>query len=473
VTLPQAPNDGSLRLRPTESSLRLRFAVAMLAWIGAGLLVIGISTSALFRRHVEAQFHDELKVHLVELAELTRFEADGRPVLDRPLSDPRYGMPDSGFYWQVEREGAPVLKSASMTRGALDPALAHQPEIVHRLAKGPTGPTMTYGFARPAPDGGSELHFLIATDERILNEVISAFDRELQRWLTLLAAGLLATGVIVNIYTLRPLDRLGKSVAAVRNGSARRMDVGWPAEIAPLVADLNDLLDTNEAMVTRARVEAGNLAHSLRTSLAILTDEAETLAKGKTGDSAATLLEQCRRIERQLDWHLARARASVRHGATTPLPDAILPIASAMQRLHAERGIGFSVRGTDPLLLAIEPEDFAEIVSNLSDNAGKWAHSRVRIDCSATDAQAQILVTDDGPGIPEQMRASVFGIGNRLDERSPGHGLGLAIAQDLARHYGGEVVLTDRDDGADGLVAQLWLPLVPRHETGTEADNVP
>ncbi len=164
----------TLRGLPFEGSLRLRFAVAMLAWIAVGLVVIGLSTSALFTRHVEAQFHDELKVHLMELAELTKLDAEGRPILDRPLSDPRYGRANSGFYWQVERDGAPVLKSGSMRAGALDTSLAHQPDIAHRLAKGPTGPTMTYGFTRPARDGDGEIHFLIASDERILLDVISA-----------------------------------------------------------------------------------------------------------------------------------------------------------------------------------------------------------------------------------------------------------------------------------------------------------
>lgn len=442
-----------------QGSLRLRFAVAMLAWILAGLVVIGLSTSALFRRHVEEQFHDELKVHLVELAGLTRLEEDGRPVLDRPLSDPRYGMPESGFYWQVEREGAPALKSGSFTSGGLDPSIAHQPDIVHRLAKGPTGPTMTYGFTRPAADGGSELHFLIATDERILLDVLSSFDKELWRWLTLLALGLLGTGTLVILYALKPLDRLGRSVAAVRSGAARRMDDGWPAEIAPLVADLNGLLDANDAMVSRARVAAGNLAHSLRTSLAILTDEAESLARGEAGDSADTLLEQCRRIARQLDWHLARARAGARRGAVTDIPDAIVPLANAMQRLHTGRSIAFAVIGKAPARLAVEPEDFAEILSNLADNAGKWARSRVEIDWQLAGVEVFIAVSDDGPGIPEPLRAGMFGVGSRIDERAPGHGLGLAIAQDLARHYGGNIALSGRADGADGLVARLNLPL--------------
>ena len=439
-------------------SLRLRFLLAMLVWISAGLVVIGLSTSALFRRHVEKQFHEELEVHLTELADLTRLDADGRPVLERPLSDPRYAQPDSGFYWQVVRDGHPPLTSASLTSGALETSLAHQPNIVHRLAPGPTGPSMTYGFARPVPGGGS-LHFLIATDERHLDSVIHAFDRELRRWLLLLALGVLGTGFLLVVYTLRPLGRLGQAVADVHAGRARRMDGEWPTEIAPLVADLNGLLDINEDMVTRARIQAGNLAHSLRTSLAILTDEAETLARSRAGDSAVTLLEQSRRMARQLDWHLARARAGVRHGARTELPDAVRSIAGAMERLHAGNAIRFHVQDGTPVALAIEPEDFAEILSNLADNAGKWARSEVRISWAVAQGRALIHIEDDGPGIAEALRSQVFDIGNRLDEQTPGHGLGLAIARDLAVLHGGEIRLGARTDGQPGLSVLLSLDI--------------
>lgn len=443
---------------PAKGSLRLRFIIAVLVWIIAGLLVIGLSTSALFRRHVENQYHEELQVHLVELADLTRLDSAGRPILDRPLSDPRYTIANSGFYWQVERDNMPPLTSASMRSGALDASLAHQPDIVHRLAPGPTGPTMTYGFARPAPDGRGEIHFLIATDERILNAVLHAFDHELQRWLGLLALGLFATGGLVVLYGLKPLDQLGRAVAAVRSGSARRMEGRWPAELAPLVADLNGLLDTNEAMVARARLEAGNLAHSLRTSLAILSDEAETLTRGQTGESAATLLEQCRRIARQLDWHLARARSGARVGSGTAIPESICAILSAMERLHAERCIRFHCQQEGAATLAIEPDDFAEILSNLVDNAGKWATREVDVTWHLEDGRAFIAIADDGPGIPETERACVFDAGKRLDEQTPGHGLGLAIAQDLANSHAGSIALSSRADGRPGLCATLILP---------------
>jgi signal transduction histidine kinase len=455
-------------MRPARApgSLRLRFLLAMLVWISAGLVVIGLSTSALFRRHVEEQFHDELEVHLTELAELTRLDAHGRPVLERPLSDPRYARPDSGFYWQVVRDGHPPLTSASITSGSLETSLAHQPDVLHRLAPGPTGPSMTYGFARPAP-GGGYLHFLIATDERHLDAVIHAFDRELRLWLLLLALGGLGTGFLVVLYTLRPLRRLGRAVADVRAGRTRRMDGEWQVEIAPLVADLNGLLDINEDMVTRARVQAGNLAHSLRTSLAILTDEAETLARSQAGESALTLLEQSRRMARQLDWHLARSRAGVRHGARTELPDAVLSIAGAMERLHAGRAVSFTVGESMPVALAIEPEDFAEILSNLADNAGKWARSQVTIGWTVAEGRALIHIEDDGPGIAEALRSQVFDIGNRLDERTPGHGLGLAIARDLAVLHGGEIRLGARADARPGLSVLLSLDMAGQAEART------
>lgn len=444
----------------TRGSLRMRFSLAVLAWIIGGLIVVGVGTSALFTRHIESRFHAELQQHLLELAELTIVSPDGSPRLERPLSDPRYAVPDSGFYWQVDRHGFPPLRSPSVTKGGLDTALAHQPDIFHRPANGPTGVAMTYGFTRPIADGSGYLHYLIATDQRHLDDVTKAFEAELIGWLSLLALALLATGGLVILYTLKPLNRLAGTVAAVRSGSARRMGGKWPSEITPLVHDLDGLLQANEEMVSRARLEAGNLAHGLRTSLAILTDEAETLANGPAGESAITLLDQCRQIERQLDWHLARARAKASFGGQgTEMPDALLPIVAAMRRLHQARTVHFEVTGGPPATLAIDSRDFAEIVSNLADNAGKWATSHVSIGWYTQDGGLCLVFTDDGPGIPAEEIARAFAPGQRLDENIMGNGLGLAIAQDLARLAGGEVRLSARVDGSKGLVATCILPI--------------
>jgi signal transduction histidine kinase len=441
--------------RPRRPSLRSRFALAMLVWVVAGLLVVGLSASALFRRHVEGVFHAELQEHLNELIGLSVTGADGQPHLTRPLSDPRFGTPGSGYYWQIGGNGGPLLRSPSLGSATLDDTLAHTATITHVAAPGPNGPAMIYGATRPT-SGGYE-HYLVATDMRHLDDAVAAFQRDLLIWLGALALALLIGAVLALRVASHPLDRLAAAIAAVQGGTARRMGSPWPAEIAPLAADLDRLLDSREAMIAAARIEAGNLAHGLRTSLAVLTDEAESLADQPAG---ATLLAECRRIARQLDWHLARARSATGEGAVrqTQLPAALEPLLSAMARLHQNRGIRFAGDGP-PLTLAIDPESFAEILSNLLDNAGKWATSAVRVHWEVHRERACLKVIDDGPGIPSEALGRLFVPGVRLDEQVPGHGLGLAISRDLALNANASLALGPRDDARRGTTAVLSLML--------------
>jgi signal transduction histidine kinase len=436
--------------------LRTRFTLAMLAFVAAGLLVVGLSASALFRSHVESIFHAELEEHLVELIGLTDMDAAGQPHLSRPLSDPRFSALNSGYYWQVSRDAGPPLLSPSLAGASLDASLAHSEGITHIRAPGPAGTAMVYGMTGKTPGGGDTVHYLVATDIDNLDRLVADFQRDLLIWLAALAVLLLIGAALALQVATRPLDRLATAVAAVRDGSARRMGAPWPAEIAPMATDLDRLLDSREAMVTAARVESGNLAHGLRTSLAVLTDEAENLADQPSG---ATLLAECRRIARQLDWHLARARAAAGQGPVrhTQLPAALAPLISAMTRLHQNRGIFFAADGP-PTSLVIEPEAFAEIVSNLLDNAGKWASTEVCVRWRTEGDTAILIVTDDGPGIPADALDRLFVPGVRLDEQVPGHGLGLAIARDLVEGAQGNLRLRSRADNASGTVAELMIP---------------
>lgn len=440
---------------PRVTALRLRFALAMLFWVAAGLLLVGISASALFRRHVERTFHAELEEHLVELVGLIEVNAAGQPHLSRPLSDPRYGAAGSGYYWQVSRNAAPPLRSPSLADRQLDHRLAHADGITHIRAAGPAGPAMVYGITQKHAGTPGGIHFLVATDMRHLDGLVADFRRDLLAWMAGLAALLVAGALLALRYATRPLDALASAIARVRDGTDSRMGHLWPAEIAPLAADLDRLLDNREAMVTAARIEAGNLAHGLRTSLAVLTDEAENLADQPAGE---TLLAECRRMARQLDWHLARARAAAGQGAIieTLLPDALTPLISAMRRLHANRGIGFSVEGASARL-AIDPEAFAEILSNLLDNAGKWARTSVDVRWQERSGKIVIEVTDDGPGIPPEQVDRLWKPGARLDEQTPGHGLGLAIARDLVTAAKGDLQLCARRDRQPGTTAVLTL----------------
>lgn len=443
------------------NSLRNRFLIAILLWVALGIGAIWFSSVRLFSIHVEAQYHEELEVHVKELAELTILDEKGRPQLTRPLSDPRYAVPLSGFYWQVTRPGFGMLKSPSMTRGALDYDIAHSPNILHRLANGPTGQTIVYGLVRPA-SSGAPTHFVIATDEQHLERIISAFTQELTVWLALLALALLASGFAIITFGLRPLSKLASGIRALRAGKAAMIVGSYPDEIQEVVADLNAYASRNASIVERARVQAGNLAHSLRTPLAVVTDEAERMVEaGTASDQAKVFLDQMQAMQRQIDYHLARTRSGGSRqaiGSHTSLPDVLTPLLGAMIRIYPDKSFEAEKAIDTAKDVACDSEDLNEILSNLLDNAGKWATKNVTIRISESCDGSKIEIEDDGPGIDADSIEKAFEIGVSLEEHNVSSGLGLAISRDIARDYAGDVSLRNTSSG--GLVATVILPVL-------------
>lgn len=446
-------------------SLRVRVLLASLVWIALGIVGIWYSATRLFAKHVEQSYHDELQVHVKELGRLVRVEPDGTLRMDRPLSDPRYLEPLGGFYWQVSLKGHAPLRSASLIRGSLATSIAHDSAIHHHVERGPTGPAITYGFVREVPHLGT-VHYVIATDERILNAIIANFERELTLWLSLLAALLATTGVLFVTFGMRPLDRLGLAVARLRDGTADRLEGSYPTEIAPLVADLNAFIDHSRSIVERGRMEAGNLAHSLRTPLAVMTDEAERLAQHEASEQTArTLLEQCHIMVQQIEYRLARARAGAgarRPGSVSRMADILPPLVNAMKRLHRDKTFEVATSGEIAMALPIDPADMSELLAILLDNAGKWAAHTVFLAIEprgyGEENQLMIRIIDDGPGLTDAQIKDAFTVGSRFDPAMPGSGLGLAIAHDLAEAYGLSLTLRARDDGQSGLEACVLIP---------------
>lgn len=439
----------------TSGSLRLRVILAILVWVALGVGGIWLTSNRVFERHIEAMYHEELEVHVRELARLTELDEQGRPFLTRPLSDPRYEEPLSGFYWQVTVPRQPALRSQSMTRGILDESIAHSPDIAHTVEGGPTGPAITYGLLEYGPSG-EPVHVVIATDKSELDEDIASFTSELVTWLIALAALLLATGLAVISFGLQPLQRLAGAITRLRSGEAEELEGSYPSEIAPLVMDLNEYVRQNTAIVSRARVQAGNLAHSLRTPLAILTDEAEQLAQtDHSAGAGKVLLEQAEAMQQQIDYQLARARSAA--GARVPgsramLPELAVPILNAMRRLHPSKQFTLDQQG-EPLVLGVDPVNLSELVSILLDNAGKWASEYVRLAIRpGNDGAVTILVEDDGPGMSDAQIASACEVGTRFDEVRSGSGLGLAMARDICEDLGAGLSI---DNGRKGLRVEL------------------
>ncbi|WP_374530451.1 ATP-binding protein [Novosphingobium sp.] len=448
-----------------RTSLRTRLSLAVLAWTLLGITAIWLSATRLFAAHVEEHFNDELMVHVQELSRLTRIGADGRPELIRPLSDPRYEVPLSGYYWQVSVNGKPPLKSASMTRGSLDARIAHSNTILHSNTAGPTGDAIVYGMVRRDPSG-PELHFVIATDHSELEALVGHFTRELSLWLALLAAGLLGAGAAMARLTLRPLGRLSQAIARLEQGRAERLEGDYPSEIRPLVEGLNAFVRSTAEAVARSRVEAGNLAHSLRTPLAVITDEAEQLARADaTHEAAQVLLQQASTMQLQIDYQLARARSSNRAGlpgAASNLPDMLPAIINAIGRLHPGKTFRIENQLTAAQTVPLDPVDLLEVLSNLLDNAGKWARTAVTLGLAETDRTIELTVTDDGPGLDPAQIEQAFGIGVRFDTAMPGSGLGLAIARNISEGMGARLTLGGRADGKSGLSARLEVPRAAR-----------
>ncbi|RIV89547.1 sensor histidine kinase [Aurantiacibacter xanthus] len=442
----------------STGSLRLRFLFAVMLWVSLGVAGIWFTANRVFEKHIEQMYHEELEVHVRELARLTVLDAKGHPQLMRPLSDPRYEEPLSGFYWQVSVPGQPTLRSESMTRGRLDEGVAHSPGIAHKVEAGPTGPAITYGLLERGP-AGERIHIVIATDQRELDEDIASFTGELAVWLAVLATLLLATGVAIISFSLRPLSRLGEAIARLRSAQADRLEGRYPSEIAPLVTDLNEYIRQNSEIVARSRVQAGNLAHSLRTPLAVLTDEAERIMQdAQSAPSGRVLLDQVEKMRQQIDYQLARVRSAA--GASGPgsramLPEVAIPVMNAMRRLHPEKQFHLATPET-PTVVAADPVNLAELLSILLDNAGKWATQAVRLEVCRTDGdRVAISISDDGPGMTPEQIATACEIGTRFDRTKPGSGLGLAMARDICQDIGAELVLRSTPEG---LVVRTELP---------------
>jgi len=453
-----------MTLATLRGSLRFRLLLGTLFWIAATILVAGWGLGNMFRQHVEQQFHAELKTHLDQLTAQLVLDDQGRPTLAMPLSDPRLNKPFAGLYWQIDRLAGPglpaspaVMRSRSLWDQVLRvPADAPATEEVHqhRIA-GPQGETLGM-VERSVRIDALPLRLIVAADEGLMIEPVARFNKEL--WLALGVLGLgLALAALVQVFVgLAPLRKLRAALGRVHRGEVQRMEGAFPAEIMPLVEEFNTVLARNAEVVERARTQAGNLAHALKTPLSVLANAAD----GKDDALARLVAAQVEMARRQVDYHLARAQAAAAvrlPGARTPLNPVVDGLVRTMRRIHAGRDLDLVVQ---PIAASLafrgEAQDLQEMLGNLLDNACKWASRRVEINAGIEQDRLVIRVDDDGKGIAAEQREAMLRRGVRADQQVPGSGLGLAIVDDLARMYGGQVVLADSPLG--GARAVLTLP---------------
>ncbi len=390
--------------------------------------------------------------------------------LTREPIDPDYQRSLSGRYWMIgeyEEDGllSAILASRSLSGESIQlpssvrSAIENQTQGEFRTsATGPDSEQLRV-LARPVilPNGRSVV-MIAAADVAEQRRDIGRF-AIVSTLLMLLVSGGVVGAIFWQVRNgLRPLFTLQQKVADIREGRAEKVDGTYPSEIAPLADELNTLINHNKDVVERARTHVSNLAHGLKTPLAVLQNEAKTSKSGLS----EIVTRQTETMKRQVDHHLHRARAAARGqaiGVITPIEDTIIPIARTMERIYRDKDIDFDLQITDGLVFRGEKRDLDEMAGNLLDNASKWTKSKIRVLAyPSDDDETQIVfhVEDDGPGLEKNEYTEALKRGARLDETTPGTGFGLPIVDDLARAYKGSLALGRA--GIGGLAVTLRLP---------------
>ncbi len=439
-------------------SLRRR---ALINAVGAAALSVAIVSIALFA-YIDSvtlnRFDRVLEDRHIQLVVALSNHGADPATLEKVLIDPAYARPYSGRYWQVQAPDGTVYTSPSLFGATL---MAPTP-ATDRLNR----------WTGPAPDGGQirgmqqritlqDGSVWTVTVAETLNGLLA--ERYETRKSLLIAFGLIAIFGLLSAWlqvavVLRPLGQLRHDVAMRWERDSRLDPQDYPAEVAPLVAAIDTLLARNTETVARARRQASDLAHALKTPAAILQNELVSLQE--QGHAVGPALEALGRLNAQLRRTLARARAlHSAEGVSGPshLAQTLDRLSRLFGAMCARQGKRLEVASGSDLQVWMDPQDLEEILGNLLDNALKWSRSTILLTAAAETGGVLISIEDDGPGIPEADRMRVLESGARLDLSMPGTGLGLAIAADLVRAYGGQLDL-QRSDRLGGLRAAIHLP---------------
>ncbi|MDP2122522.1 MAG: HAMP domain-containing sensor histidine kinase [Hoeflea sp.] len=451
-------------MKPARS-LRFRlFAYAAIV-VAAVLLVTGFSLSALFSRHLERRVGQELDTHLNQLTGGLRLDAGSALSLGREPVDPRFQSVFGGLYWQVRDTATGAeLRSRSLWDTSLDmPGDVLEPGQAHvHDATGPQGSTLLVHeilVLLAASDGDHPVRVSVAIDRAAIRALSTGFARDLAPVLALLG-GVLLLGFLWQVGEgLKPATRVLSGISAIRSGARRRLATeGVPREVAPLVDEINALLDAQDQAISRARDRAANLAHGLKTPLSALASDIDRLrARGETG-IADDIAELAQRMGRHMERELARAR--LRHGRShdrTPLRPVVDGILRALKRTPDGDRLDLACDIGAGVTVPVDPDDLNELIGNLAENAVRFACARVLVSAEATAAAIVIRISDDGPGLGPDEMSSALKPGMRLDQSGPGAGLGLAIAGDVVDSFGGELELGASPLG--GLEARIVIPL--------------
>lgn len=445
-------------VRHATGSLTRRMIGIAALWIIVLLLGGGLALDRLLGSAITRTFDAQLEYVMQAMIASSEIDPAGEVHFNRPLGDQRFLEPGSGLYWQVSAPGVEPFPSRSLwdrqlaVPGHTDLTTIHAYDS--REFRDDTLRILERNVTLP---GSTRLwRFQVAQSRSGLDQQIAVLRKTIVNAFVILGLGLIMMAALQATFGLWPLRRVRRSIAMVRTGAIARVDDRLPIEIAPMVEELNDLLAHNEKQAEEARRHAGNLAHALKTPLTVIMNE----ATAHSPDLTATVIREATTMRRQVDHHLARARAVGRRGSAQSRAEvwtALKAVERAVSRLY--RHVTIDLAGDKLAVAHVEHQDLEEMLGNLIENAAKYGQGRVFVTVVREAGFVEVMVEDDGLGIPEAERTLLFERGARLDTGKPGTGLGLAIVRDVVEIYEGTIALEESED-LGGLMARLRLPAV-------------
>lgn len=457
--------------------LRVRLLIASAISILVALALAGLGISALFATHIEKDISIGLRDEMNRLVALVE-ASDSKISLSQPMPDPRYLQPYGELYWQInDPQTGPVLWSRSvwdttMELGTPDLTLG---SVVETTLIDPEGTPALARIQRLEFETGTGtrvLDLVVAEDRAALDIAIAKFRQDLMIGLATLGAMLVLASWIQVTIGLSPLAAIQHGVGEINSGANKRLQGRFPAEVMPLVNEVNALLASQETSIDFARARAADLAHGLKTSLTVLNLQAQQLRKEDKSAIADTIENLSHSMVETIDHQLAlarlrhRSRSSHYVVAVSPVMERVV---AAVRATPAGRTLAWQVKVDSDLKVDLDPADLLELLGVLLDNAAKWASGKVSIGATAAGSTASISVDDDGPGVSDADLHTMIERGRRLDELTAGSGLGLAIADEIVTLNAGSLSFSRSPLG--GLRASLTLPRSARDSTAGGTDS--
>ncbi len=453
-----------------RNSLSRRLFLSSAVWTLLVLPIAAVILVSLYRDAVEQNFDIRLNQYLESLIAFSSPDSGIDIVAPGDLAEPLFSIPSSGWYWEIRASDGPIpnFKSVSLVSESMtlpsEAGIGQSGALGHYMT-GPLGqPIRILEREITISQGDQQRRYIyaVAGDAMDIHDIVADFTAMLTISFSVLGAGLLAATFFQVRYGLRPLRDISEELAAIRSGKASRLEGNPPQEIQPLQEELNALIQSNQAIVERARTHVGNLAHALKTPLSVITNEARERNDAFSGKIA----EQAELMREYITHHLSRAQVAARVsivGGVTDVHETLNSLTNTLSRIYSDRNLNFVVDCPENIKFRGEKQDLQEMVGNLLDNACKWAESRVSVQVemskggkSAGARNITVLVEDDGPGLTDSELEAVVKRGKRLDETKPGSGLGLSIVADLSEMYYGSFALQKAPGG--GVRARLSLP---------------